>query len=265
MFASGAVVKTVALVGPDGAGKSTVVRSVVRAMPVPARSIYMGVNLEASRTMLPTTRLALALKRRKGGRPDMTAGFVRSGDTSRRRGVLGAVRSGVRLAAWTAEEWYRALLAARATGRGEVVVFDRHFYCDYYAADVRPRPGRPLASRLHGFMLRRFYPKPDLVVVLDAPASVLHGRKQEDAVETLEQRRRDYLSLADALPDVVVVDAARPVDAVTADVVAVIRDRLGMGATADQAPASGPAQAPTAPPGDTPDERNLNLSYGQTR
>ena len=73
---------TVALIGPDGAGKSSIMRRVSERLPVPSRTIYMGVNLESSRLMLPTTRLALELKRRRGGRPDMvgaTAGEPRAG------------------------------------------------------------------------------------------------------------------------------------------------------------------------------------------
>src|SRR5690606_16626163 len=49
---------TVALIGPDGAGKSTISRKVVEMLDIPAKYLYMGVNLEASNLMLPTTRLA---------------------------------------------------------------------------------------------------------------------------------------------------------------------------------------------------------------
>ena len=39
---------------------------------------------------------------------------------------------------WLAEEAYRAVLARRLQRRGTVVVFDRHFFCDYYAGAIAP-------------------------------------------------------------------------------------------------------------------------------
>jgi thymidylate kinase len=224
------VVRTVALVGPDGAGKSAVVRAVAARLPVKARVVYLGVNLEASTTMLPTTRAVLALKRRRGGRADMTARFS-DREQAGRRGVAGALRTWLRLGAWVAEEWYRAAVVGLLVRRGFLVLCDRHFFCDYYAADVAPRPGRSRASRAHGWMLRTLYPRPDLVVVLDAPAEVLLRRKGEDTLESLERRRQEYLALRDVLPDVVVVDATTPLDAVVSTVTDAVTDRLGRGAS----------------------------------
>jgi thymidylate kinase len=213
--------RTVAFIGPDGSGKSTIARRVAATLPVPTRYLYMGVNLESSSEMLPTTRLVLFAKRRRGGRPDMTARVATP--PAGGNGALATVRSVVRIGAWIAEEWYRALLAARARRRGQLVIFDRHFFCDYYATDVRPvLPGgderrRPLASRIHGAMLRRWYPRPDATFLLDAPAAVLLARKGEGTLESIEQLRADYRSLADVLPAFTVVDVDRPIDSVAAD------------------------------------------------
>jgi thymidylate kinase len=215
---------TVALIGPDGAGKSSIMRRVSERLPVPSRTIYMGVNLESSRLMLPTTRLALELKRRRGGRPDMvgaTAGEPHVG--AGRRGPIREVRSGLRLANWIAEEWFRQAVAWSHERRGRVVIFDRHFFCDYYANDVEGRrPGRPWTSRVHGAMLRRIYPRPDLVILLDAPAEVLHDRKGEGTLDSLERMRQEYLALEPVVDRFVRVDATQDQEAVTADVIAAI-------------------------------------------
>ena len=219
---------TIALIGPDGSGKSTIAHRVASALPVPARYLYMGVNLESSSEMLPTTRLVLSAKRRRGQRPDMTARVATPPASG--NGARATVRSLVRIGAWIAEEWYRAFLAARARRRGEVVIFDRHFFCDYYASDVRParagdgEPRRPLASRIHGTVLRRWYPRPDATLLLDAPAEVLLARKGEGTLESIEQRRADYRALADVLPAFAIVDADRSIDTVVADIV----DRVGV-------------------------------------
>jgi thymidylate kinase len=219
--------KTVALIGPDGAGKSTIAREVVRALGSRARYLYMGVNLESSGTMLPTTRLALAFKRTRGRGPRMTADWNSAGASG--RGASRLLRGGygaVRLVAWLAEEWYRALLAAIYTWRGYLVVFDRHFVYDYWTSHVLRRPGRPLAVRLHGLMLRRLYPRPDFVICLDAPAEQLHERKQDQSVEWLASRRRDYLGLRTVARDFAVVDATQPVPAVVDQIAGMIQARL---------------------------------------
>jgi len=214
---------TVALVGSDGSGKTTITRRVGTSMPFPVKTMYMGVNLEMNEAMLPTTRLALELKRALGRRPDMVA--ASSGVTAapaRRRsgGAAAGIKSVVKIANWVAEEWFRQLLAwYHSKLRGRVVLFDRHFFADYYAYDVAPtaRP-RSLASRMHGGILRHAYPKPDLFIFLDAPPAVLLARKGEGTLEFLERRRREYLQIGDVVRHFVVVDADRPPDEVADEV-----------------------------------------------
>jgi thymidylate kinase len=218
---------SVALIGPDGAGKSTISQSLEREpMPAPVKRIYMGVNLEASSLMLPTTRLALAVKSARGRRSDMVAPSqqpVPVAGSPVRRAVKGGARA-TRLVMWLAEEWFRQLVATYHRRRGSIVVFDRHFYADYYHFDVATTGRRSVTSRVHGYLLTHAYPKPDLVICLDAPGSVLFARKQEATAEWLEQRRRQYLQLADVVPAFVVVDVDRPLDVVTHEVATVITE-----------------------------------------
>src|SRR4051794_35092082 len=181
--------------------------------------MYMGVNLEMNEPMLPTTRLALEAKRALGRRPDMVAASSGVGPAPEDRQKAGGASAGVKAAAkminWMAEEWFRQLVAwYHAKLRGRVVIFDRHFFADYYAYDVAPAARRPWASRLHGQVLRRAYPKPDLFIYLDAPPDVLLARKGEGTLEFLERRRREYLQIGAVVREFVVVDANRPVDEV---------------------------------------------------
>jgi thymidylate kinase len=225
---------TVAVVGPDGAGKSTVSAHLRNAgLPRPVKVIYMGVNLEASSLMLPTTRLLLAGKRARGRRTDLIASSLLGPDSapgaerrssSRSSRATGSLRAGVRLSIWILEEWLRQAVATVYSLRGHIVIFDRHFLADYYHADVQDLPvQRSRLRRFHGWMLQHGYPKPDLMIMLDVPAERMHARKPEATVEWLERRRLQYLELADVVPHFVVLDGDRPLDTVVGDAAELIR------------------------------------------
>lgn len=218
---------SVALIGPDGAGKTTVGRQLEKRLPLPVKYIYMGVSTDSSNVMLPTTRLMHKLKRAAGGKPDIAGppdpNRVKKKPKGLVKRTLAEGRAMLRLANRLSEEWYRQGLAWSYQRRGNIVLFDRHFFSDYYAYDIAQEGRqRDLAQRIHGYMLKRFYPKPDLVIYLDAPAAVLYARKGEGSIEALERRRQDYLQLRHQVKNYAVVDAAQPQEQVVQEVVALI-------------------------------------------
>src|SRR5690606_14609535 len=100
----------------------------------------------------------------------------------------------------------------------------RHFFIDYYAAHIAGQsPNTDLYSRIHGWVLQHLYPRPDLVIMLDAPAEVLFARKGEGTIELLNRRRNDYLQLQHEIRHFVVVDVQKPEDQVIHEVSAIIR------------------------------------------
>jgi thymidylate kinase len=218
---------TVALIGPDGAGKTTVARQLEQLLPIPVKYVYMGVNPDSSNYLLPTTRVVHAVRRLRGAKPD-TSGprDSRAPDRAPPKGIpkraLRTGRSFLSLGNRLAEEWHRALVASLHRRRGSIVVFDRHFFADFYAYDVSAKPRRSASRRVHGFVLSRLYPRPDLVIYLDAPAEMLLKRKGEGTLESLERRRREYRDLGKILQEFAIVDASRPLNIVTRDVADVI-------------------------------------------
>lgn len=213
----------VALVGPDGVGKTTISGRLPGLLEAPVHRMYAGDNPEAMVRMLPTTRLVWWCWRRTGH------GVAHGPPRARRRPrrslparLLQMPRVLALLAAQCAEEWSRLHRARRLARAGAVVVLDRSYLHDYYHHDV-DAPGRSPAQRLHGWWLRRVLPRPELSVFLDAPAALLHARKPEGSVEDLRRRREEYLDLAGLTSGWVRVDAGGDPEVVAAAVADAVR------------------------------------------
>ena len=117
---------SVALIGPDGSGKTTLCRMLEQSSLLPFKYVYMGINYSASNVSLPTTRLVNWLRNRRTGkrRTRVKEGTGPTPNPGTRR-PRGSARSMVRTFHLLAEEWYRALTAWRYERRGFVVLYDR--------------------------------------------------------------------------------------------------------------------------------------------
>lgn len=207
----------VALIGGDGAGKSSIARELARSFPRDVKLLYMGMNPESGRFALPTTRFVHALKRRRVRRRDPAAASAGRSlhSIEHRRDERGRLWAAARLANRICEESVRQCVSWWYQARGAIVVYDRHYLFDFTPTSDRPQR---LSSRLHLWFLEHVYPKPDLVILLDAPPDVLVARKSEVPASYLESRRRAFLKRGATLPNFVVVDSDRPFDRVYDDV-----------------------------------------------
>ena len=221
---------SVALIGPDGCGKSTISKRLLQEASFKSKRIYMGVDRYESNFTLPTTRLIRWVKLKisggKGrGGPRNTSKEEKLRASSLPRRLYWELKAPFVLLNNIAEEWYRQMITWYFVRSGQVVIFDRHFYADFYHFHVNGRDTH-WASRLHGYMLEHLYPKPDLVIYLDAPAEVLFARKHEGTIELLEERRLAYLDLQDKVPHFTIVDVTQAEDAVFDEVQKLILDVL---------------------------------------
>lgn len=224
---------TIAVVGADGAGKTSVAKRAAEESSVPAAYLYMGFNPESHRFALPTSHLALWLKKRvlrrrleRTGPGEHETDFSDWGHVSMSENpVIQFLRLLNRLFESTVRTGIAYLMAAK----GRVIVADRHFVLDFGLDRLLGRVEGNLSSRIYGWAVVSLFPRPNLVIYLEAPAETLYARKSEASPEYLENRQRKYREASSLFPAFEVVDATRPLPEVVADVVTLIdefvRDR----------------------------------------
>jgi thymidylate kinase len=118
---------------------------------------------------------------------------------------------------WTLGYWGRLV---RLRARGHLILFDRNYY-DLLVDPKRYRYGGPLwLAKLVSWLI----PRPNLVILLDAPPEVLQERKQEVPLEETTRQRAAYLKLLRSLSEGCVINATRPLNDVVAEIERVVLD-----------------------------------------
>lgn len=216
----------VALLGPDGAGKSSVIDALGSSLAtVFPRSTCHGF-----------TPGVIHRLRHGDYRPNDAPHALppRSWSVSVARAVL----------YWFGYYTFGYVVRHLDLARSSLVLCDRHFV-DVLVDPKRYRYGGPFwLVRL----IWRVIPKPDLIVVLDAPPEVLQARKQEVPFEETARQRDAYLALARSLENGRVVDASQPFGAVSSDVGAIIVKHLAMRVTRRLASFGPPVPRSVTPP-----------------
>lgn len=221
---------TIALVGGDGAGKTTIANAMIESSGLPMKYLYMGLSTRSSNHALPTSRLVLFLKRqiykkrmKKSANPlldEMPASQLEYSEETH-----GWIWNTARFLNRLAEAWYRQLISLSYQLHGYVVIYDRHFFFDTAPGIINSRDqSLLLLDRLYFWFMSRWYPRPTLTIFLDAPPDLLYRRKGEATPEYLEQQRVVFLDQGKKLDHFFRVDASQPFDKVLGEVIQHIKD-----------------------------------------
>ena len=171
--------------GPDGAGKTTLARAVLARVGNRGRYFhFIPSPVNTLQQSLSYDPLLVEKNREDGSR------------------VLGLLRIGRNLV----RAWISYVMSIRPAVRsGSVVVGDRWLY-GYVV--------QPLALKFYGpewvaEIILRLMPQPDLVVILDAPAEVIRGRKAELSVAEIEDEKLQWAQIGGRT---LTLDATRPAE-----------------------------------------------------
>jgi thymidylate kinase len=198
----------IAVLGPDGSGKSTVLQEVCELLKttIPRRQIFHW-------------RPAVL----KPGNPEAGPVTDPHGQTPRSLPVS-LVKLLFLFVDWWLGYWMRIVpLSSRLT----FCLFDRCYF-DLLVDPRRYRYGGPMGlARWVGALL----PQPAMVILLDAPPTVLQARKKEVSLEETQRQVAEYRTLVSELPGGRIVNCDRPVAEVARDVrllvLQMFRERAG--------------------------------------
>jgi thymidylate kinase len=168
---------SVAIMGPDGAGKTTLIDGLRTTLPFPTRVVYMG----------------------------LTGGRLPRADALRVPGVV--------LAARLLLLWVRYGVGLYHRARGRIVLFDRYTLDGKVPSGAQLTALGRLSRRVQAVTV----PRAELLLLLDASGATMHSRKGEYSAARLEEWRHAYRRLRRGGRDLQVVNAEQPAEGVRRD------------------------------------------------
>ncbi len=168
---------SVAIMGPDGAGKTTLVNGLRATLPFPTRVVYMG----------------------------LTGGRLPRADALRVPGLVLAARLMLLWARYGVGLYHRA--------RGRIVLFERYTLDGKVPSGAPLAALGRLSRRVQALAV----PRPELLLLLDASGATMHSRKGEYTSAQLEEWRDAYHRLRGRGGVLEVVNAEQPAEVVRRD------------------------------------------------
>lgn len=213
---------TLAFVGADGAGKSTVVQELARWLGwrLNVQTLYMGTTRPSAATKIARAIATIAAIPHAASR----RAFGKQNPLTQLTGELEQWSVYARCLSEGRDRYNRYCVGRRKAARGNIVIFDR-YPLQHVLISGRSMDGPRIASMNSGHprgitkktaaieerMYKRILP-PDQLFVLQVSAAVSQARKPDHDHERIQAKSRALAELQDADQSVVSIDAGQPLE-----------------------------------------------------
>lgn len=193
------VLTNVVFLGADGSGKSTIINAVAAD--------------------LKNTTKTITLKHLKPSfnKKDSVQSVVTDPHSLPPRSAL---ISSLKITYWAVLYWYELYFGGHKNLM--LKIWDRYYY-DLLVDTKRYRYG---GFAWYARLIAKLVPKPDLIILLDAPAEVIQSRKKEVSFQETLRQQKAYVELVSRLENGFIVDATLPVQQVINEVSKAVIDCL---------------------------------------
>lgn len=197
---------SVALIGPDGVGKSTIIEELIKSLPFGIKTVYMGWSDHSNTLKLPTSRWLYNRynKPKQASNEQQAQGTKSTESTSSTTPSEPTKKSPPKKLTWKQwpgvineilEQYTRYFYAKFYQLRGYYVLYDRYVYDQFiYNATTDESLLKP-QDKILGNFFKRYFPSPDITVLLSGNASVIHKRKDELSIDKIAKRIELYENL----------------------------------------------------------------------
>jgi len=171
--------KIIVFMGADGSGKTTMINTLIDQLQ---EEDWQYVHLGNKSQLLPTTRLIHLIRKKNKKNPITKKSFQENDTVSKSHSLISETKNKILTINYYLEVYIHIQYLRIKNlffSKHSRLVIDRYIYDKFY-------------ENINRFSVFKFFPKPNLIVLMDAPINILLSRKSEHNRNTIEDFKKRY-------------------------------------------------------------------------